>query len=90
MGAAWEWKKGRWLPSVTSLPSDALSSVRLQQSPSVAAVLDQSNLDGLGLLVVFKTDQVGIYSLVLCIHVHVCILYKMYDIYMLPLLVMHR
>ena len=76
---------GVWLPSLTSLPSDALSSVK---SPSVAAVLDQSNLDGLGLLVIFKTDQVGIYSLVLCMYnvftcmyMNVCVAIARHSVY---------
>jgi len=50
---------GSLTPLIAWSNSNALSSVKLQQSPSVASLLDQSSLDGLRLLVVFKTDQLS-------------------------------
>ena len=46
-------------PVTFLLLSDALSTVKLQQSATVTSLLDQANLDGLKFLVVFKTDQVS-------------------------------
>ena len=53
----------KWPGSKTNvtflLLSDALSTVKLQQSTTVTSLLDQANLDGLKFLVVFKTNQVS-------------------------------
>ena len=46
-------------PVTFLLLSDALSTVKLQQSATVTSLLDQANLDGLKFLVVFKTDRVS-------------------------------